>query len=60
MNPTGPNMSFGAIMLTLGVIAIVSGLFYATVSLVPGLDTSVVPRAVSRPVSTRRTKRNGK
>lgn len=57
MNPTGPDLSIGAIMLTLGVIAVVGGLFYATVRLVPGLDGSVASRVVSKPVSARKAKR---
>lgn len=57
MSPTGPDLSIGTIMLTLGVIAVVGGLFYATVSLVPGLGTDAVSRVASRPVSARKAKR---
>lgn len=57
MNPTGPDLSIGTIMLTLGVIAVVGGLFYATVSLVPGLDSNAVSRVVSKSVSARKAKR---
>ncbi len=38
-----PSISLGAVLLT---VAVVGGMLYATVNLVPGLDEKVVPRRV--------------
>lgn len=45
-------MSFGAVLLTVVTVAVVGGLLYATVNMVPGL--------VTKPVPARRSKRRSR